>query len=313
MSHPLQLGLLVESEHQAQVLRSLVDDSGHHLQDCHLATEAIANPGLLEATAADVWLVNVAIAEPHNRDLEDWLLTLDQPVIVSELHESLTGEEQALWLRRIQEKLHQLQGSINLGKHPEGAAPFIWVLGASTGGPEAVKEFFKALPAELGVGFIYVQHIDPGYEQTLVDIVNKHGHYPAYPVTHGDVLPPNKTAIIANNDWVELLENGTLCLKQGGWPGAYSPSIDQVFANVARSYGGRCGAIVFSGMADDGASGIRMIHQQGGEVWVQSPATCTISSMPDAALDTGVVKVIASPQGLAARLTEFMRERELTT
>lgn len=312
MSLPLQLGLLVETEVQAQTLQPLINECGHQLKASLLAADAVDNLQLLDEAEADAWLVNVPIAEEAYQPLESWLLTLDNPVIVSELDEANSSqEEQKLWMRRIQEKLHQLQGSINLNEHPDGAAPFIWVLGASTGGPEAVKAFFQALPEKLGVGFIYVQHIDPGHEQTLVDIVNKHGHYPAYPVTHGDVLPPNKTAIIANDDWVELLENGTMSLKEDGWPGAYSPSIDQVFANVARSYGGRCGAIIFTGMADDGASGARLIHQQGGEVWVQSPSSCTISSMPDAALDTGVVKVIASPEGLAARLTEFMREREL--
>ncbi|MEC8429076.1 MAG: chemotaxis protein CheB, partial [Pseudomonadota bacterium] len=69
----------------------------------------------------------------------------------------------------------------------------------------------------------------------------------------------------------------------------------------------QCGAIVFTGMADDGTAGARLIHQNGGQVWVQSPSSCTISSMPDEALNTGVVSVIASPEGLAARLVEFMQ------
>jgi chemosensory pili system protein ChpB (putative protein-glutamate methylesterase) len=153
---------------------------------------------------------------------------------------------------------------------------------------------------------VYVQHIDPGFENTLADIVNKHSHYPAYPVMHGDVLRENGTAIIANDNCVEVQENGTLSTSPGPWPGAYSPSIDQVFANVARRYGKRCGVIVFSGMASDGAVGVRLVHQQGGQVWVQSPSSCTISSMPDSALDTGVVSVIDSPEGLAAKLTDFM-------
>lgn len=301
----LQIAIVSETAAQACLLQQLVLERGYQVHSSTL----LDNLSQLQASAdMDAWLVNVGGTEPRSRSLESWLIELDQPMIISDLQEQGLGtDEVQLWKSRMAEKLHRLEGSINLESHPQGAAPFVWVLGASTGGPEAVKSFMQALPADLGVGFIYVQHIDPGYEQTLVDMLNKHSHYPACPVTHGAVLPVNATAVVAGDRRVELLDNGTLALHEGEWPGAYSPSIDQVFADVASSYGSQCGAIVFTGMADDGTAGARLIHQNGGQVWVQSPSSCTISSMPDEALNTGVVSVIASPEGLAARLVEFMQ------
>lgn len=304
-SRSLQIAILAETLAQANLMQQVILERGYQLHSLILLDNLAQPP---QSSDIDAWLVNVAADDARSVELENWLLQLDCPMIFSDLPEQAFGTaEIQLWQQRMTEQLHRLEGSINLESHPQGAAPFIWVLGASTGGPDAVKAFMQALPADLGVGFIYVQHIDPGYEQTLVDMLNRHSHYPACRVSHGAVLPGNTTAVVASERRVELLDNGTLALHDATWPGAYSPSIDQVFADVARAYGCRCGVIVFSGMADDGVAGARLIHQRGGQVWVQSPSTCTISSMPDETLDTGIVNVIASPSGLAARLVEFMK------
>jgi chemosensory pili system protein ChpB (putative protein-glutamate methylesterase) len=304
---PLKIAVLVETTKQRDVLRNLVFSSGHKATHALLVDDLLAQMDTLASSNIDVWLIKVDPDCDRYDEVEDWLLNLDMPVIVDDLDDdSASEEDRQLWRRRVNDKLHQLQGSINLAREQHTVAKFVWVLGASTGGPEAIKEFFGYIPANLNVGFIYVQHIDPGYENTLADIVNKYSHYPAYPVIHGDVLRENGTAIIANDNCVDIQENGTLSTSPGPWPGDYSPSIDRVFANVARCYGNRCGVIVFTGMAEDGAAGIRLVHQQGGQVWVQSPSSCIVSSMPDSALHTGIVSVIASPEGLAAKLTDFM-------
>lgn len=329
----LQIGLLVETTEQLNSLRQLVVESGHQVACSLVASEFEQLSSGFERLDIDTWLVTVAFERDDNNDsehtsisgrsqqessaIESWLAHLQKPVIIDDgRHASPLDADYQAWRRRVLKKLQQLRGSINLEQHPAGAANFVWVLAASTGGPEAIREFFSALPADLDLGFVYVQHMDAGYEQSLVDIVNRHSHYPAYPVVHGDVIQPNGTAIVANDRCVEFLENGTLVVKATSWPGPYSPSVDQVFANIARSFGSRCGVIVFSGMGDDGASGVRLVHQQGGQVWAQSLESCTIDSMPKAALDTQVVSKIGTPKQLAQYLTVFTRgqnSNKLTT
>lgn len=324
---PLKIGLLVESVEQLNSLRHLVAESGHQVA-CSLVTSEFEQlrPGL-QRLDVDSWLVTVAFEREDLTEseqakslpsevvetltaIESWLAHLQKPVMIDDgRHASPTDEGYQAWRRRVLTKLQRLRGSLNLEKHPAGAANLVWVLAASTGGPEAVREFFQALPADLDVGFVYVQHMDAGYEQSLADIVNRHGHYPAYPVVHGDVIQPNHTAIIANDRCVEFIENGTLVVKTTPWPGPYSPSVDQVFANIARSYGSRCGVIVFSGMGDDGANGVRLIHQQGGQVWTQSLESCTIDSMPKAALETQVVSKSGTPKQLAHYLSAFVKQQ----
>ncbi|MGH1374165.1 MAG: chemotaxis protein CheB [Cellvibrionaceae bacterium] len=327
----LQIGLLVESSEQLNSLRQLVIESGHQVACSMVVSEFEQLHSGFELLDIDTWLVTVTFERDDSsaenleseasapeslqalEAIESWLAHLQKPVIIDDgLHASRLDEGYQAWRRRVLKKLQQLRGSINLEQHPAGAANRVWVLAASTGGPEAVREFFQALPEKLDLGFVYVQHMDAGYEQSLADIVNRHSHYPAYPVVHGDIIHPNRTAIIANDCCVEFVENGSLVVKTSPWPGPYSPSVDQVFANIARSFGSRCGVIVFSGMGDDGANGVRLVHQQGGQVWAQSPDSCTIDAMPKAALETQVVSKTGTPKQLAQYLTVYARGQART-
>lgn len=302
---PLQLGLVVESEEQRQALKNLVCDAGHRVAVATLADEA-SEASL--ASRVDAWLIDIDLT--RFTAIEVWLSHLQQHVIISDGWELQPATDAyRLWAQRLQAKLQQLDGQINLLRHPVGATKDLWVLGASTGGVEAVRDFFSALPEALNIGFIYVQHIDIGHEQSLADMVNKYSHYPAYPVLHGDVIHPGRTAIVASDQHIIVQDNGTLSVTDEVWSGPYSPSIDQVFANVALSYGARSGVIVFSGMGDDGTSGARLIKQKGGRVWVQSPESCVVSSMPDEVINAELAEVIATPQGLAEKFAQHYAPR----
>lgn len=301
----LRIGLLVDTAAQLNVLRLLVNDSGHTVVATLQIKDFDAAGNRPELPTVDAWLVILPLESDRWAAVDTWLEQVQLPVIIDDgRHADPTGVDFESWRRRVLKKLQQLHGAINLERHPAGAAKTLWVLAASTGGPKAVTEFFQALPSQLDVGFVYVQHIDPGYEKSLVDMITRHSGYPAYPIADGDVLYAGATAVIAASHWVDFLSNGTVAVRAEKWPGIYSPSIDQVFANMARCFGARCNVIVFSGMGDDGAAGARLVHQQGGLVWAQQPANCTISAMPDAVIATNVVSAVGTPAELAARLVQ---------
>ncbi|WP_439133110.1 chemotaxis protein CheB [Pseudomaricurvus sp.] len=304
----LQLGLVVDSAAQLNVLRPLVAESGHKVAVSLLAENFASDLSNRQIQLVDAWLVILPLESPSWNAIDDWLEQLQLPVIIDDGGDAAPGGvNHDAWRRRVLNKLQQLNGSINLEQHSAGAAKTIWVLAASTGGPEAVREFFQALPDGLDIGFVYVQHIDTGYEQSLVDMVNRHSRYQAYPVADGDVLYAGSTAIVAGQQWIDFLSNGTVAVRPEKWPGVYSPAIDQVFANMARCFGSRCNVIVFSGMGDDGAAGARLVHQQGGQVWAQQPEGCTVASMPESVIAAGLVSVTGTPKELAAQLTRHIR------
>ncbi len=191
---------------------------------------------------------------------------------------------------------------------PDSVAEEVWILGASLGGPAAVKAFLDNLPAGLPVGFIYAQHIDGNFTSVLTRVLGRHAHYnlrPAeegYRVKNGDVV-----MLPVDREW-KFDSTGALTQLSTPWPGPYGPSIDQVLLNVGDHYGRRCHAILFSGMGNDGAIAAPLLKAYGSRIWVQESSSCGNSSMPDSVAATGCVSFVGTPEELARELVKTIEE-----
>lgn len=306
----LRLGVVTDSESQGGLLTELICQTEHQVVALLLSDECALERLLELSGGVDAWLLDVDFDQGDVSGLESWLGSSSQPVVITEgVAQDGNSPDFFAWQRRLLEKLGQLAGQIRCADSPLPAAREVWVLGASTGGPQAVREFVEALPAGLGIAFIYVQHIDSGFEVNLLKMLSR-SHYRAFLATQGDVLQPNTVAVMQSNYCLDILESGALMQRQRSWSGPYRPSVDQVMVNVARYYSGRSGAVVFSGMGNDGASGCRHMARHGCPVWVQSPDSCTVASMPEAALATGHVSAVGSPATLAGALAQRIQGRQ---
>jgi chemosensory pili system protein ChpB (putative protein-glutamate methylesterase) len=301
----LRLGLLVDNSTKQKALAQLVMQAGHKV-GVSLVLDGHTRPDM--SAELDAWLVDIAEASDaeQSHDDQQFLDTLFTqsriPVILSDSSEFSAGSDgHTAWSRRTSIRLQRLRSDINLQQ--ANPASELWLLAASTGGPAAVKRFLAQLPANLGIAFLYVQHIDAHQTVTLNRMMSNAGNYPAMAATQGRVLAADSLTLITAGEPVELLDNGTLILNRGQqWKGSYAPSIDQIAANAARIYRARCNLIIFTGMGDDGAASCRLIKQVGGKVWVQSPDDCTSDSMPVSALATGCVSLSGTPEYLAKAL-----------
>jgi chemosensory pili system protein ChpB (putative protein-glutamate methylesterase) len=179
----------------------------------------------------------------------------------------------------------------------------VWVLGASIGGPEAVREFLAEIPRDYPALFLLAQHMGAEFMDLVAQQLSKstsltvrtpgHGER----VAHGDVvIVPTTHRLRVNNEGIVVLE----ALTESG--PANSPCIDQLLHDVGDRFGANAGVIVFSGMAEDAIEGSRYVASKGGKVFVQDPKTCVVSSMVDGVLETGVVQFTGSPKELAERL-----------
>lgn len=182
----------------------------------------------------------------------------------------------------------------------------VWVLGASLGGPQAVRAFLSRLSGESPIAFILAQHIGEGFDQLLASQLDRETALhvacarAGARLRHGDVLlAPLDRALRIDRD-------GCVRLHPLAERGIYSPSIDEVMHEVAQRYGANAGAIVFSGMGDDGIEGARAIAAEGGVVWAQDAASAVISSMPDHARRAGVVSLSGPPESLADQLMKTL-------
>jgi chemosensory pili system protein ChpB (putative protein-glutamate methylesterase) len=188
-------------------------------------------------------------------------------------------------------------------------ATTLCVLGASIGGPDAVKRFLAALPVEVPVAFLLAQHIGAGFDQRLAEQLNRATALPVRKACHGDRLQHGEVLVVPTGGRLELDGEGRVALTDEAWHGPYNPTINDVLVSAVHGFGERCGAILFSGMGDDGAQGAVQVADAGGYVWAQDEASCVISSIPDAARRRGVVDFSGTPEELARQLLESCARR----
>src|SRR5690606_26764252 len=219
----------------------------------------------------DAWLLDAS--DPHIEELLAEIVThCDAPFLISDEQPPTQAYAFAEWRRRMLDKLEELVASVDAEPQHDHLPPqAVWVLAASTGGPEAVGEFLAALTPGLPVAFVYAQHIDPGFDRTRLEALQRHRHYPPQLCRGEQYLRSSGLLLMPADQQVRFLPFHRVLETRRPWEGQYHPAIDQVIGDVARLYPQRCGVIVFSGTCDDGALGCRRVQAWGGGMRVPSP------------------------------------------
>ncbi len=179
----------------------------------------------------------------------------------------------------------------------------VWVLGASIGGPEAVREFLAEIPAKSPALFLLAQHMGAEFMEIMAQQLARSTSLTVRTPSHGERVSHGDIVIVPTTHRLRVDRAGVITLEaQAAGERPNSPSIDQVLEDVADRFGAKAGAIIFSGMAEDAAQGSRYLAGIGGTVYAQDPDTCVISSMVDGVVETGVVSFVGSPKALAGKL-----------
>jgi len=261
----------------------------------------------------DLWLLDVVDQEAV---LE--LIGFDAPVMFGIDAAPQLTDRQAYgrWVRVLSRKLLKLLGEpppLLLCDQPAASSPdtveplpswqYVCVLAASMGGPNAVKAFLDALPSDLPVTFLYVQHIDPYMQELLPRILVRQNGWRSQLIKEQPVrLAAGEVLIVPATRMLDMDATGLLTPLETRWPGQYQPSIDEVLLRASRAFSNRLLTIVFSGMGEDGSAVAKQVTQQGGLIWAQSADSCDCASQPDAMRATGQVSFNGTPALLAQKL-----------
>jgi two-component system chemotaxis response regulator CheB/chemosensory pili system protein ChpB (putative protein-glutamate methylesterase) len=178
----------------------------------------------------------------------------------------------------------------------------VFVLGASIGGPEAVRDFLSALPAGFPMLFVLAQHMGEEFLELMSAQLAKAVALTVRNPTHGERVGTSEILVVPTTHRMRVDSEGVITLAHLPEKPPYSPSIDQVLRDVADQFGNKAGAIIFSGMAHDAVEGSQYLKSKGGVIWAQDPDTCVISSMVDGAREAGVVSFLGSPKQLAEKM-----------
>ncbi len=174
------------------------------------------------------------------------------------------------------------------------------VVGCSWGGLAAAGRLLEALPPELDVPIVIVQHRGEA-PSVLTKLLSRHTARPV-------VEPDDKEELRACHVYVApsgyhlLLDRKGFSLATEAPVRHSRPSVDVLFESAADAFGHRTAAVVLTGSNDDGAAGLRRVAAVGGLALVQDPATAERSMMPTAALEAVPTALVADIAGLARLL-----------
>lgn len=185
-------------------------------------------------------------------------------------------------------------------------------IGASAGGLEAFTQILSHLPIDTGMGFVFVQHLDPNQPSLLGEILARTTPMPVHEVEDGMAIAPNQVYVIPYNTTMTLEANRLRLLPRN--QGRHmTMAIDIFFHSLAEARGSQAIAVVLSGGNNDGTLGLEAIKAAGGITFAQIGASAEVDSMPNSAIATGQVDFMLTPEAIAAELVNISRHPFLTT
>ncbi|HKJ48424.1 MAG TPA: CheR family methyltransferase [Christiangramia sp.] len=192
--------------------------------------------------------------------------------------------------------------SVNENKNDQ---PRIIAVGASAGGLEALKAFFKKIPAGDSNAYVVIQHLSPDYKSMMGELLSRNTNLPIVQITDNMKIKSGHVYLIppANN---LKLDGDHLILTDKPNNQTLNLPIDIFFESMAKQRKEKSIGIVLSGTGSDGTRGVRAIKENDGMVMVQDPSEAKFDGMPKSAINTGLVDYILSVHEMGPELKEFI-------
>lgn len=183
------------------------------------------------------------------------------------------------------------------------------VIGASTGGTQALEDILMKLPAN-GPGIVIVQHMPEHFTKAFADRVNGMCAMEVREATHGEQVHPGKALIAPGGSrHMTLARSGArylVRLEEGPLIGRHRPSINVMFKSVAKYAGKNAVGIILTGMGADGAEGMALMSGEGAKTIAQDEKSCVVFGMPKVAIEMGGVDYIEPLDNIPARLLTLL-------
>jgi two-component system CheB/CheR fusion protein len=182
-------------------------------------------------------------------------------------------------------------------------------IGASAGGLDACRKLLSALPANNGIAFILVQHLDPTHESMMVDLLAGYTSMAVMDAADGMVVEPEHLYIIPPGTYLSIID-GILRLSQPqARHGARLP-FDFLLHSLAAERGTLAIGVVLSGTGTDGSLGLKMVRESGGLVIAQDPGEAGYGGMPRSAITTGGVDLVLPVAQIPEELIKYKHRAE---
>jgi two-component system chemotaxis response regulator CheB len=183
-----------------------------------------------------------------------------------------------------------------------GGLPRLCCIAISTGGPAALGELIPALPPDLRIAIIVVQHMPAGFTGPLAERLDAASRVSVHEAQAGDRPLAGSVLIAPGDRHLELDDRGMVVLTDGPPVNGCRPAADVTMLSAVKVYGRRTLAVVMTGMGKDGAAGALAIKRAEGKTCAQDQQTSVIFGMPKAAIDAGAIDEVVPLGDLAGWL-----------
>jgi two-component system chemotaxis response regulator CheB len=220
-----------------------------------------------------------------------------------QLAQSLPATVRAVAAARAKPRPRPLKRGAAMPRFPRSRKLRYLAIGASTGGPAAMRVFHEEIPASAPVSVLVVQHISAGFELGFADWLNKEFPLDVRLARDGE-RPAAGTVRLAPGGAHLLLEPGGVLRLDTGTPArrGHRPSIDELFLSCAESCPEQVAGVLLTGMGTDGVEGLQALRKAGGLTLAQDEASSVVYGMPRVALERGAADVALPPRDLARTL-----------
>jgi two-component system, chemotaxis family, protein-glutamate methylesterase/glutaminase len=271
---------------------------------------------IMRDTPTPIVMVSAATGEDARRLADDALavgvlavqgkraLSSGEPRALSELVRLIKSMAEVRVVRRRRDP-NQLQLPLapsNGAPRPTGT-PEIVAIGASTGGPQTVREIIEQLPADFPIPMLLVQHTTAGTSNTLVDWLAGAGRIPVHVAENGRCLDAPGLYVAPTGRHM-VIKGRRIGLEEGPPVSLHCPSATMLFKSVAASYGSRAVGVLLTGMGDDGALGLADLKAAGALTIAQDEGSSIVFGMPAEAIRLGAAVHILPPRKIASVLVE---------
>jgi len=202
-------------------------------------------------------------------------------------------------------RVRRLEPLVNRNVTPASPQPIVFkqqgsstekliIVGASTGGTEAIKNFLSGLPADCP-GMLITQHMPPAFTRSFAERLNRLSKIHVAEAQGGERILPGHAYLAPGHSHLLLNKNGANYvteLSQAEPVNRFRPSVDVLFHSAARHAGGNAIGVILTGMGKDGAAGMLAMRQAGAYNFAQDEASCVVFGMPKEAIAIGAVEEI---------------------
>ena len=188
-----------------------------------------------------------------------------------------------------------------------GTTHKVIAIGASTGGTDALMRTLQPLPAQMH-GIVIVQHMPADFTASFAERLNSASAIKVREATDGDTITRGQALLAPGGKQLKVVRDGArfrVKVFDGPTVCRHAPSVEVLFESVARTAGANAMGVILTGMGNDGAGGMRSLHDAGAFTVAQDEASCVVYGMPKEAVQAGGVDEVLPLDRIARRIVDY--------